>query len=52
MNSFWLSFVVAEAVTVAGAFVNLSSLPPGVKAALESFMLAGQNLAAALQAGK
>jgi hypothetical protein len=52
MNSFWLTFIITEAVGVAEAFVNASNLKPAVKAALEKFILAGTELLAAIQSGK
>ncbi len=50
MNSFWLTFIITEAVGVASAFVNASNLKPAVKAALEKFILAGNELVTAIQA--
>ncbi len=52
MSTFWLSFIVTEAVGVASAFVTISSLPPGVKFSLENFIAAGQALILDLQIGK
>jgi hypothetical protein len=52
MSSFWLQFIISEAISVAEAFVSLSTLPVGVKSALENFISAGQALVTALQLGK
>ncbi len=52
MNSFLFQLILTEAVTLASVFVTVSTIPPGIKAALEQFIAAGQNLAVAIQAGK
>ena len=52
MTTFWLSFIITEAVGVAEAFVQISSLRPGLKAALENLILAGQAVVAAIQSGQ
>jgi len=52
MNSFWLKFIIIEAVGVAEAFASASNIPPGVKTALEKFIAAGGELATAIEAGK
>lgn len=44
MKTFWITFIVDEAIAVAQAFVGGSNLAPNVKAALESFIAAGQAL--------
>jgi hypothetical protein len=52
MSSFWLQFVISEAITIAEAFVSLSTLPPGIKTALENYITIGQALVTAIQLGK
>ena len=52
MSTFWLSFIVTEAISVAEAFVQISSMRPGLKAALENLILAGQAVVAAIQSGQ
>jgi len=52
MGNFWLNFVIDEATAVAAAYVNSSTIKPGIKTALENFILAGQALTAAIQAGQ
>ena len=44
MKTFWITFIVDEAIAVAQAFVGGSNLAPNIKAALESFIAAGQAL--------
>jgi hypothetical protein len=46
-KNFWLQFAVQEGISVAAAFVNSSSLTATQKKALEDFIAAGQNVAAA-----
>ena len=48
MSTFWIQFIITEAIGVAQAFVQLSTISPTLKAALESFIAAGQNVIAAL----
>ncbi len=48
MNTFWIAFLISEAVSAAQAFVLVSGLKPAVKAALLKFIAAGQSLANAL----
>jgi hypothetical protein len=45
MSSFWLQFIINEALSVAQAFVGLSSLTPQQKTDLEAFIVAGQKVA-------
>lgn len=52
MSTFWLSFIVTEAVGVAQAFVMISSIKPGLKAALEQLIASGQAVVAAIQSGQ
>lgn len=52
MTSFWLSFIVTEAVGVASAFISISNIKPGLKAALENLVLAGNAVIAAIQSGQ
>ena len=52
MNSFWLSFAIQEAITVAQVFVQMSGIKPGLKAALENLITAGQSVVAAIQSGQ
>lgn len=52
MSTFWISFIITEAVGVASAFVAISNLKPGLKAALEAFILSGNNVVAAIQSGQ
>ena len=42
MNSFWLRFVVTEALSVVGAFIAFTPLSTAQKAAWEQFITAGQ----------
>jgi hypothetical protein len=49
MSTFWITFIVTEAVGVAEAFVASSGLKPNVKAALEAFIAAGSNLVREIQ---
>lgn len=51
MSSFWISFIITEAVGVAQAFVATSNIKPGIKAALENLIQAGTAAIAAIQAG-
>lgn len=41
MNSFWLSFVIQEALTFVGLAVNATNLSPEKKAALELIIQGG-----------
>jgi hypothetical protein len=50
--SFWLQFAIQEAVTVAEVFVTQANIKPGLKAALENLITAGQAVATAIQTGK
>ena len=50
-TTFWISFVVSEALGVAEAFIALSTIPPGIKAALTGFITAGNALITAIQVG-
>jgi hypothetical protein len=43
-QSFWLQFAIEEAVTVASAFVQVSTLTSQQKADLEAFIAAAQKL--------
>jgi hypothetical protein len=52
MSSFWLSFAIQEAVTMAQVFVQMSGIKPGLKAALENMIAAGQAVATAIQSGQ
>ena len=52
MNTFWLQFVIVEAVGVAQAFVGVSNIKPGLKAALENLISAGQAVVLAIQTGQ
>lgn len=51
-KNFWLTFAVQEAVTVAQAFIEQSSIKPGLKAALENLIAAGQAVIATIQTGE
>ena len=51
MNTFWLTFIIQEAIGVAEAFVAISSIKPGLKAALENLIAAGNGVITAIQAG-
>lgn len=51
MNTFWLTFIIQEAIGVAEAFVAISSIKPGLKAALENLIVAGNGVITAIQAG-
>ncbi len=42
MSSFWLRFIVTEALSVVGAFIAFTPLSSAAKAAWEQFILAGQ----------
>lgn len=52
MSTFWLTFVIQEAIGVAEAFVAISGIKPGLKAALENLISAGQATILAIQAGQ
>lgn len=52
MSTFWLSFIITEAVGVAQAFVMVSNIKPGLKAALEQLIVAGNGVVAAIQSGQ
>lgn len=52
MTTFWLSFIVQEAIGVAAAYVQTANIKPGLKSALEQMILAGQGVAAAIQSGQ
>ncbi len=52
MNTFWLSFIINEAVGVAAAFVQTSNIKPGLKLALENLILSGQQVTTAIQSGQ
>jgi hypothetical protein len=45
MSSFWLSFAIQEAITVASAFIGVSGLTPQQKTDLEAFLVAAQKVA-------
>jgi hypothetical protein len=49
MNTFWITFLVGQAVAVAQSFIATSGLKPAVKSALIKFIAAGQALANALR---
>jgi hypothetical protein len=51
MNTFWIAFLISQAVAAAQAFVIVSGLKPAVKSALLKFIAAGQALANALGTG-
>lgn len=48
---FWLTFVVNEALSITGAFVASIGIKPGLKAALENFIISGEGVVAAINAG-
>lgn len=52
MSTFWLNFIVLEAVGVASAFVQVANIRPGLKAALENLIAAGNGVVAAIQSGQ
>lgn len=52
MSTFWLQFIITEAIGVAQAFVGMSNIKPGLKAALENLISAGQAVVAAIQSGQ
>lgn len=52
MNTFWLNFIILEAVGVAQAFVQVSGIKPQLKMALENLITAGQGVTAAIQSGQ
>ncbi len=49
MNTFWIAFLISQALVAAEAFLATSSLNPALKAVLEKFIAAGQALANALE---
>lgn len=51
MTTFWLNFVITEAIGVAQAFVGMSNIKPGLKASLEILISAGQGVITAIQSG-
>lgn len=52
MSSTLLNFFIFEAVAIAEGLVAISTLKPGVKAALTNFIASGQALQQALQLGQ
>ena len=50
--SFWLNFAIQEAITVAEAFINQANIKPGLKAALENLIAAGQAVIDAMHSGQ
>lgn len=52
MTTFWITFIVNEAIGIAVAYVGQANIPSGIKTALEAFIAAGQGLISAIQAGK
>jgi len=52
MNTFWLGFIIQEAIGVAQAFVAVSSIRPGLKNALEKLIISGQEAIIAIQTGQ
>lgn len=52
MSTFWITFVVNQALGVAQIFIGTSNLKPAMKAALAKFIAAGQALVAALSSKK
>lgn len=51
MSTFWLSFIITEAIGVAEAFVSISSIKPSLKTALINLIAAGQAVITAIQSG-
>lgn len=52
MSTFWLNFIILEAVGVAEAFIQVSTIKPGLKAALQNLIVAGQQVQQAIQSGQ
>lgn len=52
MTTFWLSFIVTEAIGVAQAFLSISNIKPGLKLALENLISSGQGVIQAIQSGQ
>ena len=52
MSTFWLQFIITEAVGVAQAFIGMSGMKPGLKTALENLISSGQAVVAAIQSGQ
>lgn len=52
MSTFWLNFIIMEAVGVAHAFIQMSTIKPGLKAALENLTEAGVRVQVAIQSGQ
>lgn len=52
MSTFWLTFVIQEAIGVAQAFVAISTIKPGLKAALENLITSGNAVIIAIQSGQ
>jgi hypothetical protein len=48
MSSFWLRFVIQEAIGLAEVFIQSSNLTPALKVALEKLIADGQAVIAAL----
>lgn len=51
MATFWLNFVIQEAIGVAQVFVENSNIKPGLKRALEGLIAQGQAVLVAIQTG-
>ena len=52
MSVFLVQLFVTEAVGIAQAFIGISNIKPGLKAALENLIVAGQAVIAAIQTGQ
>jgi hypothetical protein len=48
MKSFWLKFVIEEAIGIAEAFISISNIKPALKTALEKLITDGQAVIAAI----
>jgi hypothetical protein len=51
-NTFWLQFAIQEVVALAEAFIAVSTIPPGLKAALQKLIAAAAEVTAAIQSGQ
>ncbi len=52
MSTFWLQIVINEGIGVASAFVGVSNIKPGLKAALENLIAASQAVLLAIHGGQ
>jgi hypothetical protein len=51
-STFWIAFCITMVVSAAQAEVSQSNIKPGLKAALENLIAAGQQVTVAIQTGQ